>query len=425
MWSAAALLLALAALVLAVGTAIAKFSDGLSVLACLVLGVAAVSYGVLRRGPARAIGIAVALLSLGGALALVIIGRYVLENVLVIATVVGALIAARMAFRVHVDLPRVQRPEHPVLFYNPRSGGGKAARFDVAREARRRGIEPIELRPGEDLEELVRGAVFDGADALAMAGGDGSQAIVAMVAAELGLPYACIPAGTRNHFALDLGVDRDDVVGALDAFVDGGERRVDLAEVNDRVFVNNVSLGLYAEAVQRPGYREAKLQTLLDTVPDVLGPDARPSNLNWAVGSASESAVAILVSNNQYRLGLSLGSGTRPRLDGGALGITVLAAMSSGGKRSRQPKLAMRQWTTPMFEIDAEGPVPAGIDGEAVQLEPPLRFRIRPRALRVRVAPGHPGASPSALEPDKPRQVFQALVRFALHGAPTDLEQLV
>src|SRR5204862_5727448 len=118
-----------------------------------------------------------------------------------------------------------------------------------------------------------------GADALAMAGGDGSQAVVATIASEAGLPYACVPAGTRNHFALDLGVDRDDVIGALDAFVDGGERRVDLAEVNGRVFVNNVSLGLYAEAVQRSAYRDAKLRTLLDTVPDVLGPDAQGLDL--------------------------------------------------------------------------------------------------------------------------------------------------
>ena len=84
-----------------------------------------------------------------------------------------------------------------------------------------------------------------------MAGGDGSQAIVAAAAANAGVPYACIPAGTRNHFALDLGVDRNDVVGALEAFVDGGERSVDLAEVNGRVFVNNVSLGVYADAVQQ------------------------------------------------------------------------------------------------------------------------------------------------------------------------------
>jgi len=138
-----------------------------------------------------------------------------------------------------------------------------------------------------------------------MAGGDGSQAVVAAIAAELELPYACIPAGTRNHFALDLGVDRDDVVGALDAFVDGGERRVDLAEVNGRVFVNNVSLGLYAEAVQRPGYREAKLRTLLDTVPDVLGPDGAGLDLAWRGPGATSTTPEprFLVSNNRYRLG--------------------------------------------------------------------------------------------------------------------------
>ena len=164
-----------------------------------------------------------------------------------------------------------------------------------------------------------------------------------MVAAERKLPYACIPAGTRNHFALDLGVDREDVVGALEAFRDGGERSVDLAEVNGRVFVNNVSLGLYADAVARPGYREAKLHTLLDTVPDELGPDADPPDLMWDGPGGSESAVAILVSNNPYRLGRALGSGTRPRIDAGVLGITVLAAGQPGS--ANRGRLRMRQWT--------------------------------------------------------------------------------
>ena len=168
-----------------------------------------------------------------------------------------------------------------MLFFNPRSGGGKAERFALAVEARKRGIKAIKLNAGDDLEALVRAAVADGADGLAMAGGDGSQAVVATIASELELPYACIPAGTRNHFALDLGVDRDDVVGALDAFVDGGERRVDLGDVNGRVFVNNVSLGLYAETVQHAGYRDAKIRTMLDTVPDVLGPDGSGLDLRW------------------------------------------------------------------------------------------------------------------------------------------------
>jgi diacylglycerol kinase family enzyme len=301
------------------------------------------------------------------------------------------------------------------LFYNPKSGGGKATKFHLVQEAQRRGIEPIELTPGNDLEQLVRGAVQRGADALAMAGGDGSQAIVAMVAAELGLPYACIPAGTRNHFALDLGVDRDDVVGALDAFVTGGERRVDLADVNGRVFVNNVSLGLYAEAVAQPGYRDAKLHTLLDAVPDTLGPDAPAPDLRWRDAGSEESAAAILVSNNAYRLGRALGSGTRPRLDQAVLGVTVLApTVRRAGAITH--RLAMQQWTVPTFEIDANGSVAAGIDGESLRLTPPLLFRVRPGALRARIAPQHPGASPSALEPDRPWEMIGALVHNVLHG---------
>jgi hypothetical protein len=241
-----------------------------------------------------------------------------------------------------------------------------------------------------------------------------------MIAAELDLPYACIPAGTRNHFALDLGVDREDVVGALDAFVNGGERRVDLAEVNGRVFVNNVSLGLYAEAVQQPGYREAKLHTLLDTVPDSIGPDAKPPDLSWDSPVGKQSAVAILVSNNAYRLGRALGSGTRPRLDQAVLGVTVLAPTASDADGTMRRRLGKEQWITPTFEIAADSDVPAGIDGEAIRLDPPLRFRIRPGALRVRIAPQHPGASPSALEPDQPWRTIGVLTSLLIHGAPTD-----
>jgi diacylglycerol kinase family enzyme len=241
-----------------------------------------------------------------------------------------------------------------------------------------------------------------------MAGGDGSQAIVAKVAAEKGLPYACIPAGTRNHFALDLGVDRDDVVGALDAFVDGGERTVDLAEVNGRVFVNNVSMGLYAEAVQRAGYREAKLRTLLDTVPDVLGPDREALDLRFAApgGDERQSVVALLVSNNNYLQGRLLGGGTRPRIDDGELGIVAVNTPAGGGQ-------AWVEWSAAAFDVESGTSVPAGIDGEAVTLDPPLRFRILPGVLRVRIAHAHPGASPSALEPDGMWAAVRALVGIA------------
>jgi diacylglycerol kinase family enzyme len=411
----AALLLAVATLVLAVVVAVAAFPRGLVLLGCVGVAFVFAWYGVLRRGLARRVGLSAAVLALAAGVALVVIDGGVLEALLVGAGVALSLGAAAVAFRVRVELAPVAPPRRPVLFFNLRSGGGKAERFSIAVEARARGIEPIELRPGADLERLVRGAVDAGADAVAMAGGDGSQAIVAALAAERGLPYACVPAGTRNHFALDLGVDRDDVVGALDAFVDGGERLVDLAEVNGRVFVNNVSLGLYAEAVQRGGYRDAKLRTLLDTVPDVVGPDGAGLDLRWRGpgGREHRGGVAILVSNNRYRLGRAVGSGTRPRIDDGLLGVTVLGAPTGGGDHGRRAQRPWREWTEPSFEVDADGPVPAGVDGEAVLLDPPLRFRIRPGALRVRIARRHPGASPSATQPEGMLDGVRALAALA------------
>lgn len=414
LWAAAALLLTFAAAALAIVLAIGRFPRGLSVLACVALAAASAWSALRHRGAGRVLWASAACLLLAGAVALVILEGKPLLDALVVAGLVGAVAAARNAFRTRVRLPRATPPRHPVLFYNPLSGGGKAERFHLADEARRRGIEPIELRRGDDLEALVRAAVRRGADGLAMAGGDGSQAIVAAIAAEHALPYACIPAGTRNHFALDLGVDRDDVVGALDAFTRGGERRVDLAEVNCRVFVNNVSLGLYAEAVQRAGYREAKIRTLMNTVPDVLGPDAEPPHLRWGGRGSDDSGAAVLVSNNSYRLGRALGSGTRPRLDRGLLGIAVVGPTSTRRDSTGKTALGMRQWSAQTFEIDSDRPVPAGIDGEATALDPPLRFRIRSMALRVRIAPNHPGASPSALEPDSPLEVIGALAKFAL-----------
>ncbi len=408
-----ALLLFLGGLGLAVVVAVQEFPRGLLALVCVTVAAAAAWFGVLRTGPLRAAGLLVGALGLAAAVLLVASDR-LLEEVLVVAALVLSGALGRAAFVVRVRLPGRPAPRRPVLFFNPKSGGGKAQRFSLGTEARARGIEPIELHAGEDLEALVRDAVAGGADGLAMAGGDGSQAVVAAIAAELRLPYACVPAGTRNHFALDLGVDRDDVVGALDAFVDGGERSVDLAEVNGRVFVNNVSLGLYAAAVQREGYRDAKLRTLLDTVPDVLGPGGGGLDLRWTGPGGHEhaSGAAILVSNNRYRLGRAVGSGTRPRIDDGLLGITIAGAPTDG--RARRLQRPWREWTAPAFEVAADHTVPAGIDGETVRLEPPLRFQIRPGVLRVRIARRHPGASPSASLPEGLAQSARALARIAV-----------
>jgi diacylglycerol kinase family enzyme len=261
----------------------------------------------------------------------------------------------------------------PVLFVNPRSGGGKAARDGVAERARELGIEAVVLRAGQSLAALVDEAVAGGADALGAAGGDGSLAVVAAAALAHDIPFVCVPAGTRNHFAFDLGLDRNDTIGSLAAFTDGVERRIDVADVDGRLFLNNVSIGVYGEAVRQPGYRDAKTLTLLETV---LGPSDRATGVEVVDdrGRSHRDPAVVLVSNNRYSVEPPALPGTRATLDGGVLGLVVA-----------DPPRPTRMWTTPSLEVDAAGPVHAGIDGEAVELVPPLRFAIRPHALRVLV----------------------------------------
>src|SRR6476659_2506881 len=217
------------------------------------------------------------------------------------------------------------QPGRPVLFINPKSGDGKAARAGLAERARDAGIEAVVLNPGQDLAALAGEAAAAGADALGMAGGDGSLAVVAAVAAAHGIPFVCVPAGTRNHFALDVGVDRHDVIGALDAFTNGVERQIDMAEVNGRAFLNNASLGIYGDTVCSPAYRDAKVRTLLETAAEVMGPSTEAPVLYLVddLGREHGDLALVLVSNNPYALDRPLARGTRPALDSGQLGIVV------------------------------------------------------------------------------------------------------
>jgi diacylglycerol kinase family enzyme len=289
----------------------------------------------------------------------------------------------------------VDPPRRPVLFVNPRSGGGRATRAAVAERARERGIDVIVLDTHKSLGELVREAVAEGADALGVAGGDGSLAVVAAAARIHGLAFVCVPAGTRNHFALDLGVDRHDLVGALDAFTDGVERSIDVGEVNGRVFLNNVSLGIYGDAVRQPTYRDAKVRTLVETAAEVLGTSGAVPELHLVddLGIEHRRPAVVLVSNNPYALDRPIAPGTRPRLDSGELGILVLDAPRPS------PDPPGRAWRATQLDVDAAAPVRAGIDGEAVELQAPLEFVIRPGALRVRISSRHPGVSPSGRLP--------------------------
>jgi diacylglycerol kinase family enzyme len=219
---------------------------------------------------------------------------------------------------------------------------------------------------------------------LGMAGGDGSLAVVASAASAHGIPFVCVPAGTRNHFARDLGLDPDDLVGALDAFTDALEGSIDLGDVNGRPFLNNVSLGVYGAAVQRESYRAAKARTLFETAAEALGPSAELPEVRLVddLGVVHTNPAVILVSNNPYALHGPARSGMRPVLDSGRLGVLVL---SRPGGAPRRPG---HGWTAHSLEVTAGDAVTAGVDGEAIRLDPTVQFAIRSRALRVRIALG-------------------------------------
>jgi diacylglycerol kinase family enzyme len=326
---------------------------------------------------------------------------------------------------IHRRWRRVRPARQGVLIINPNSGGGKASRFDLPEEARKRGVEPLLLEPGTNLRELATSAVTKGADVIGMAGGDGSQATVASVAMRHNVAHVCVPAGTRNHFAQDLGLDRNDVVGALDAFTDGVERRIDLASVNECIFVNNASIGVYAEVVQEDAYRDAKVGTWRRMLPEMLGPDAKSIDLQFEGPDARSwpDAALVVVSNNPYQLKRLAGAGTRPRLDTGRLGILAtrihgardLAKLVTLGTvgQSRRFK-GLFDWSCPEFEVRSSALVPVGLDGEALLLAPPLRFVSLPCVLRVRVPRHASGVSPSAAAVALTRGDLTALLGIAI-----------
>jgi diacylglycerol kinase family enzyme len=379
---------------------------GIPSLALIVLGA---WYAISRSGTVRILAVALAGVGLIAFIIVMIASQTIRVLVISGALALVSIVAAGYALPApgrKTQGPAVLGAEHPVLIMNLKSGGGKAERFHLVDECRERGIEPIVLTPGTDLLELAEDAVARGADVIGMAGGDGSQALVASVASRYGIPHVVIPAGTRNHFALDLGLDRDDVVGALDAYSEGVERTIDLAEVNGRVFVNNASMGVYAKVVQSPEYRDAKLRTAAAMLPTIIGPDATPMDLRFALPSGEQSLTSqlILVSNNPYNLHDLRGGGTRARMDAGVLGIMSLMVR---GATDMQKLVALesigqvgqfggwQEWVAPDFEVQSAKPVEIGVDGEALTLEPPLQFRIRPGALTVRLPPGA-GMSPAA-----------------------------
>jgi diacylglycerol kinase family enzyme len=417
LWPAApGVAVAVATLVLAVAVVVvALFRDPLTMAASLVGLVLAAPLTILAissAGLVRRIAVPVAIVAAVPTCVLLLWRGQVVAFVLVAILLLVSGWAAGQALRsvgrrpqpAHVPGVPVDAAARPVLFANPRSGGGKVGKLDLAGAARRRGIEVVLLGPGDDLRELAEREADRGADVLGMAGGDGSQGVVAQVAMERNLAFVCVPVGTRNHFALDLGLDPADPLAALDAFGDAEQRRVDLGLVGDRVFVNNVSLGVYAKIVGTEGYRERKLPTAWQVLPGVFGPEAEPFDLRFTGPDGQDHAGyhLILVANDPYGLTADRRFGSRGSMDRGMLGI-VAARAGEGDDFPRfaeawwlgrpDPSRGWLQWEDTRFDVRSDGPIPAGVDGEAMVFDAPLRFRSLPGALRVRVPAAAAGRS--------------------------------
>ncbi|MEY9964206.1 diacylglycerol kinase family enzyme [Streptacidiphilus sp. MAP12-16] len=420
-----ALLCALAAVVVLLAV---TGMGGLLILPIGLAGLAAAAAGVwlllAHRGVVRWAG---AVLAVGAPVAvLVFYTRTGLWSAALGALVLwsAALACARSALR-RVREPHGMHavagplPRHPVLIMNPKSGGGKVGRFGLVEKAEQLGARVVLLDTSTytDVAAVARRAAAEGADLLGVAGGDGTQALVAAVAAEHDLPFLVVSAGTRNHFAMDLGLDRTDPSRCLDALTDGEELRVDLGMVAEHAFVNTVSFGAYAQIVQSSEYRDAKAGTALDALPDLLLAD-RAGRLEAQADSIRlESQQALLVSNNPYAAAVDpITAGRRPRLDLGTLG--VLGVRVDGPAQAAELALRGTQASgmnvltarTVVVHSDA-ATIPVAVDGEALQLSTPVICSVRAGALRVRVPRGRPGAPVTSPPLDWRRVIALALGR--------------
>jgi diacylglycerol kinase family enzyme len=411
-------------LVLASAAILIGFAE-LAGLAMVVIGAISVAVIVVgaywflaHRGLVRWIALAVVILTPIATLVL-----FALHNLIWVAAVSVALLllatgAARRALTPQArdtSMPsrEVPAPKRAFLIMNPRSGGGKVAKFGLKEKAEALGAEVALLEgPGMvDVADLARRAVANGADLLGVAGGDGTQALVAGIAAEHDLPFLVISAGTRNHFAMDLGLDRDDPATCLDGLTDGVEQRIDLGIIGERTFVNNASFGAYAEIVESPAYRDDKAGTTLQMLPDILGGHRGAKLSVHAGGTTVTGPQALLVSNDPYEMSDIAGLGRRARLDAGTLGVvavTVNSALQAVELLRGAAGQGLSVLTADEVVVDADVPeIPVGIDGETVMMPTPVRCTIRPKALRVRVPRNRPGIPPpkAALDWPKLRQL--------------------
>lgn len=255
--------------------------------------------------------------------------------------------------------------------------------------------ELVENSP-QGISDTLCAAAGQRPDALIVGGGDGTISAAAGILADTAIALGILPLGTLNHFARDLHLP-DDWKKAAEKISSSRSALVDVAEVNGHVFINNCSLGSYAEAVQRRdrlrrtrGHHKmiAMLLASLAVFRDLRRMNAHVRLPNTTLRLRTP---LIVISNNRYT-GQLLATRLRPRLDAGELCFYATRT----AQRTALLKLVWQALFHRLDEADAlevhaatelavttTHSIPIAADGETLELKSPFRFRVRPRALRI------------------------------------------
>jgi diacylglycerol kinase family enzyme len=280
-----------------------------------------------------------------------------------------------------------------------RDAGGSRPAGEIEGVLRGRGIEAV-------VREVPAGKIRETAEQLAreepvvgVAGGDGTVNSVASGVIGTDAALAVLPLGTLNHFAQDIGVG-EGLEAAADAIAGANIRTVDVGEVNDRIFLNNSSIGLYPMAVRERERRQSRGIGKWPAMAMSLAGSIRRYHLldlELELEGARRRCrtPVILVSNNRYEIGLPEPV-RRTRLDAGELclyaahdpgrgRLLLLGVAAAMGRLDHQPEVDVECLAE--LTVHAHVPLlPVALDGEPYDLRPPLHYRVLPQALRV-VAP--------------------------------------
>jgi diacylglycerol kinase family enzyme len=300
------------------------------------------------------------------------------------------------------------KPRKVVAIVN--SGGGTVRKENLDAETVRgafqeAGVEAdVRFVPGECVDETAEEAARSDVDAVVAGGGDGTIRCVASHLSGGSIPLGVLPLGTLNHFARDLGIPND-LPGAIRVIAEGvaqeRTRVVDLGDVNGEVFVNNSVLGLYPPVVQQRDREREELDRnkWVATVTAALKVLPRNPLLRVRIRAEGPEGIDVqrhtrflFVGNNEYEMNAFTYSARSRDPDGvlhlyvararGRLGMVGL--MFLGLVRDLKTTEYVDVWTRPGFTIETrERSVPVYLDGEVVTLESPLRYSVRPKALRV------------------------------------------